>query len=78
MVTAMAAATAATIAAVAVMETMVATVMVGGTDNNQLKGAVEETMTMVMATATESTTVPCSGGSGSHVGGWGGGARQQW
>ncbi len=32
---------------------MAATIMVGGTDNNQLKGAAEETTVTAMVTATE-------------------------
>ncbi len=43
MATAMAATMAATLMAVAGMKTTAATVMAGDTDNNQLKGAAEET-----------------------------------
>ncbi len=43
MATAMAETMAATTSAVAGMKTTAATVMAGDTDNNQLKGAVEET-----------------------------------
>ncbi len=43
MATTMAATMAATMTVVAVMKTTAATVMAGDTDNNQLKGAAEET-----------------------------------
>jgi hypothetical protein len=43
MATGIAATMAATMTAVAVTKTTAATVMVGDTDNNQLKGAAEET-----------------------------------
>ncbi len=51
MVTAMAAATMATMVAVAAAKTTAATAMAGGTDNNQLKAAVEETSVAETETA---------------------------
>ncbi len=42
---------------VAVMKTVVATAMAGGTYNNQLKGAPEEMMAAAMLKATETATV---------------------
>jgi hypothetical protein len=56
MATAMAATMAATMTAVAGTKTTAATAMGGGTDNNQLKGAAEETTSAVTVTAVETAT----------------------
>ncbi len=50
MVTVTAVATMATTVAVVVAKTMAATEMAGGTDNNQLKAAVEEMIAVAMET----------------------------